>query len=107
MSFSTVRQPETSPHRIMSAGKIFQMSAEVASQLILSLSSVLKLQEINKALHDVQLGYISEANETCEELEFHITAGSKQISSLILLQPANDTPDSQKQHVDTEEEVEK
>jgi len=46
MSFNTVRQPETSLHKIMSAGKPFQMSVAVASQLRLNLSSVLKLQRL-------------------------------------------------------------
>ena len=48
MSFSTVRQPETSPRKIMSAGKPFQMSVAVASQLRLNLSSVLKLQRLTR-----------------------------------------------------------
>ena len=39
MSFNTVCQPETSPHKIMSAGKPFQMSVAVASQLVIGVSA--------------------------------------------------------------------
>ena len=44
MSFNTVRQPKTSPGKMTLAGRSFQISAAVASQLRLNLSSVLKLQ---------------------------------------------------------------
>ena len=58
----------------MSAGKPFQMSVAVASQLCLNLSSVLKLQRLTST--DVQLGHMNKADETCKELEFHITVGT-------------------------------
>ena len=48
MSFNTVRQPKTSPGKMTLAGRSFQISAAVASQLRLNLSSVLKLQGLTK-----------------------------------------------------------
>ena len=48
LSFSIVCQPETLPCKIMSAGRPFQISVAVASQLHLNLSSVLKLQGLTR-----------------------------------------------------------
>jgi len=72
MSFSTVRQPETSPSRFMSASKPSQMSVVVANQLCLNLSSCKDHQSVG-----VQLGPKNEADGICDELEFHITVDSK------------------------------
>jgi len=54
----------------MSAGRPFQMSVVVASQLHLNLLSVLKLQSVG-----VRLGPKNEADEICDE--FYITVDNK------------------------------
>ena len=47
-SFHIMHQPEASPRKITSAGCPFQISAAVASQLCLNLSSVLNITGITK-----------------------------------------------------------
>ena len=54
LSFSTVRQPEILPCKIMPAGRPFQISVAVASQLRLNLSSVLKLHGLARHVLSIQ-----------------------------------------------------
>ena len=87
MSFNTVCQPETSPCRVISAGRPFHISAAVASPVCLNLSSVLKLQNVS-----IQLGPRSEDDKICDELDHQVTVGNKQVSFHVPLHLINDKP---------------
>ena len=74
----------------MSAGSLFQIAGAIASQLRLSLSRVLKLQESmrRKCLAGSQEG----DNETCDESDYHRTVDNNSAGSRGSLRLKDDRP---------------